>query len=274
MQINTNISSVISANALQNASADISNSIKRISTGSRLAQDDPSSIGTGARLKAQIGSLAKANDSVNKGIGALQMMDSSLTEISSMLSKMKDLAAASNNPLATSDDKSANQLAYSQLLSALDTAGSIPKLGSTALLSSAGTVNLRVGATGSDTMSFSTFSTTGTSLSLASTDLSAAVTASTGASYTEGKIDTAINTIAGYQAQVGGTLNVLQSIGNVNDAVITGATSAYSDLTSTDLAKETANLAASQIRQNAAAAMFAQSNTMSREVVSYLLKGV
>jgi len=40
------------------------------------------------------------------------------------------------------------------------------------------------------------------------------------------------------------------------------------------LAKETANLAAAQIRQNAAAAMFAQSNTMSREVVGYLLKGV
>jgi flagellin-like hook-associated protein FlgL len=69
-------------------------------------------------------------------------------------------------------------------------------------------------------------------------------------------------------------MKVLESIGNVNDAVITGATSAYSSITSTDLAKETANLAAAQIRQNAAAAMFAQSNTMSREVVGYLLKGV
>jgi flagellin len=274
MQVNTNISAFISANALQSAGASISNSVQRISTGTKMSQDDPSSIGTAARLKAQIGSLSKANDTLTKGMGALQMMDSSLGEISSILMSMKDLAVASNNAAATTEDKTANQLAYSQLLTALDNASGIPKFGNTSLLSSTGGMTLRVGATGSDTLALSTFSTTATSLSLTGTDLSAAASASTGASYTEGKIDAAINTVAGYQAQLGGSMKVVEAIGNVNDSVITGATTAYSNLTSTDLAKETASLAAAQIRQNAAAAMFAQSNTMSREVVGYLLKGI
>lgn len=275
MQINTNLSSIISANALQAASTDISNSVQRISTGTKLSSDDPSSIGTAARLKSQIGSLSKANDSITKGVGALQMMDSSLSEISSILLSMKDLAVASNNPTATTTDLANNQLAYSQFLSALDTASSIPKLGTSALLNTASSITFRVGATSADTMSVSTFnvSSVAAGLALTGTDLSSTA-AALGASATEGKLDTAINTVAGYQAQVGGAMKVMQSIGNVNDSVITGATSAYSSLTSTDLAKETASLAAAQIRQNAAAAMFAQSNTMSREVVGYLLKGV
>jgi flagellin len=275
MQINTNLSSIISANALQAASTDISNSVQRISTGTKLASDDPSSIGTAARLKSQIGSLTKANDSINKGVGALQMMDSSLSEISSILSSMKDLAVASNNSTATTTDLANNQLAYSQLLSALDTASSIPKLGTSALLNTVSSITFRVGATSADTMSVSTFnvSSLAAGLALTGTDLSSTVT-TIGASAAEGKLDTAINTVAGYQAQVGGAMKVMQSIGSVNDSVITGATSAYSSLTSTDLAKETASLAAAQIRQNAAAAMFAQSNTMSREVVGYLLKGI
>lgn len=268
MQVNTNISSFISANALQSASTSINNSVQRISTGVKLSQDDPSSIGTSARLKAQIGSLTKANDSITKGMGALQMMDASLGEITSMLLSMKDLAVASNNAAATTDDKTANNLAYSQLLAGLDTASLIPKLGTTALLSSTAGMTFRVGSASSSTLAVPTFDTQAAALALTGTNASA------GAAAAETALDTAINTVTGYQAKIGGTMKVLESIGNVNDAVITGATSAYSSITSTDLAKETANLAAAQIRQNAAAAMFAQSNTMSREVVGYLLKGV
>lgn len=268
MQVNTNISSFISANALQSANSAINNSVQRISTGSKLSQDDPSSIGTSARLKAQIGSLTKANDSITKGMGALQMMDSSLSEITSMLLSMKDLAVASNNAAATTEDKTANDLAYSQLLTGLTTASVIPKLGSTSLLASTAGMTFRVGSESTSTLAVPTFDTQAAALSLTGTNANA------GSAAAETALDAAINTVTGYQAKIGGTMKVLESIGNVNDAVITGATSAYSSITSTDLAKETANLAAAQIRQNAAAAMFAQSNTMSREVVGYLLKGV
>jgi len=268
MQVNTNISSFISANALQSANSAINNSVQRISTGSKLSQDDPSSIGTSARLKAQIGSLTKANDSITKGMGALQMMDSSLSEITSMLLSMKDLAVASNNAAATTEDKTANDLAYSQLLTGLTTASAIPKLGSTSLLASTAGMTFRVGSESTSTLAVPTFDTQAAALSLTGTNANA------GSAAAETALDAAINTVTGYQAKIGGTMKVLESIGNVNDAVITGATSAYSSITSTDLAKETANLAAAQIRQNAAAAMFAQSNTMSREVVGYLLKGV
>jgi flagellin len=83
-----------------------------------------------------------------------------------------------------------------------------------------------------------------------------------------------MQTIAGYQAEVGAALKTFDSQLSLNNGVTAGLSTAYSQVTSVDLASETAKLASDQIRQNAAAAMFAQSNTMSREVVSYLLKGL
>jgi flagellin-like hook-associated protein FlgL len=47
---------------------------------------------------------------------------------------------------------------------------------------------------------------------------------------------------------------------------------AYGKIMDTDMAKETANLASAQVRQNSSAAMMAQSNSMTKEIVNYLLK--
>jgi flagellin-like hook-associated protein FlgL len=47
---------------------------------------------------------------------------------------------------------------------------------------------------------------------------------------------------------------------------------AYGRIMDSDIAKETANLASAQVRQSSAAAMLAQSNLMSKDIVNYLLK--
>jgi flagellin-like hook-associated protein FlgL len=69
-------------------------------------------------------------------------------------------------------------------------------------------------------------------------------------------------------------MNMLDTRTSLNDSLISSNNSGYASITNADLASETANLAAAQIRQNAAAAMFAQSNTVSKDIVSYLLKGL
>ena len=52
----------------------------------------------------------------------------------------------------------------------------------------------------------------------------------------------------------------------------TASNTAYARLTGADVAQETANLAAAQIRQNSAAAMLAQANQMDKDIVSTLLR--
>ena len=51
-------------------------------------------------------------------------------------------------------------------------------------------------------------------------------------------------------------------------------TSAYGNVMDADVAAETTNLATYQIRQEAAAAVLVQSNTITKEMVAYLLQSV
>lgn len=270
MQINS--STLVSTAAIQQAQRDISSSVKRISTGIKLSQDDPASVGASVKLKADIGSLTKANENVSKGMGALLSMDSALEEMSSILLKMRDLAESSSSTLASDNERDTNDAAFTELVSALNAAAGQPKLSDTSLLDNAGptAISIRVGKGANDTFALSTYNLDATSLSVDTGDL----TTTTGAATALTAIDAAIDTISQTQGKVGGTINTLESLTSVNEASILGAQTTLSSITSVDMAKETAVLAAAQIRQSAAAAMFAQSNTMSRDVVGYLLKAV
>jgi flagellin len=275
MQINTNIGAVYSARALQSANKEIADSVKRISSGEKLSSDDPYSITAGSRLKAQIGSLTKANESVSKAMGALQIQDAALNQISDILISMKEMAVAAQNAATTTSERTALNDAFVNLRDMIPDLAALAKVDSNDLLpTTAATLTYRVGAATSDTYAIETFSV---QLADIGGDISASVISGangTAAGTAEGKIDVAITDIAGMQGKVGGNMKALESIANINDSVITSATTSYSTITSTDLAKETANLAAQQIKQNAAAAMFAQSNAMNRDVASYLLKSV
>jgi len=246
--------------------------VQRISTGQKLAKDDPSAIGMGARLKAQLGSLSAVNKGLNLGIGALQQMDSSLTEVQNLLQNMYQLAVSSSadDSVITTADRTANSTAFVAYSAQLQSLSKMPKLGTTQLLSNAGTITMNANdAVTPDTITVATYTMNG--LTSKSLTLSANALAGTTAA---AAVKADIDTVAGYQAAVGANLESLTSQASVNNAVMTGLTSAYTTVTSSDMASEVSKLASAQIRQSASSAMFAQSNQMDREVVSYLLKGL
>ena len=270
MQVSTNINALISSNALGKSNAAIADSVQRISTGQKLAKDDPSAIGMGARLKAQLGSLSAVNKGLNLGIGALQQMDSSLTEVQNLLQNMYQLAVSSSadDSVITTADRSANSVAFLRYGAQITALAKMPKLGTTQLLSNTGTITMKVND-GTDSVTAATYDMTAlTSLALPiAADAAAGTTALAAV-----KVDQA--TVASAQAAVGANLESLTSQISVNNSVMTGLTSAYSTVTSSDMASEVSKLAAAQIRQSSSSAMFAQSNQMGREVAAYLLKGL
>jgi flagellin len=270
MQINTNMNALYASNSLRSTSLDIANSVQRISSGQQLAQDNPSSIGMGARLKAQIGGLSKINEGLNIGMGMAQAMSEGLAQVADTLSSMYDLAVSSNNNYAEADVLTANGAAYDQLTGSINTNISSSALygTDTNLLGDDAGVDLMITEDGGTTLTLNTYDVTSL------TSLAEDITTQGGASGAVTKILADIGTVSKWQAEVGGAMKVISAQANVNNAVSAGLTSSYTNVTSTDIAAETAKLATEQIRQNAAAAMFAQSNTMTREVVSYLLKGL
>jgi flagellin len=111
MIINSNIPALTSGIALKRASIAAATASERIASGLRInsAKDDPAGLGQANRLKAQIASYSKATDNINSGIALVQKIDSSLSQISDILSSMRDLATSSSSGATSALTRTSNQ---------------------------------------------------------------------------------------------------------------------------------------------------------------------
>jgi flagellin len=273
MQVTTNVNALIANTALNNANFDAQKAVQRISSGLRISNsaDDPAAIGPANRLKADIASRVKVSENINAGIGVLQIMDSAMSEISNILQSMRTLAVSSASGSTSSNDRTAMASAFSDYNTAIDTIAASATYNGTALLgATATTVVIQSGIGATDTTTISSSDATKAATGLATTALTIATTAGAATAITG--IDTAIGTLSGKRAVVGSQMNLLTSLATINDNFSTANTRTLDKLVSTDYATEIANLSSAQIRQNASAAMMAQSHSMTRDVVSFLLK--
>jgi flagellin-like hook-associated protein FlgL len=73
---------------------------------------------------------------------------------------------------------------------------------------------------------------------------------------------------------VGAYESSLGYLSDFADTMVLNLTAGYDSIMSADLAAEATNLAAAEIRQNSATAIVAQSNSLSKELVDFLLQSV
>ena len=93
----------------------MTNSMSRLSTGNILTQDDPSGIGISGRMRSQIRSTNQSRQSVDNGISLIQTADAWLQKINDMLSRMKELSVEHGDGTKTNEDKKNLQLEFSNL---------------------------------------------------------------------------------------------------------------------------------------------------------------
>lgn len=111
MQINHNLSAVIANNQLRKSENKLIASVERLSSGLKInkAADDPSGMAISQKMKTQIRGLDRANDNANDGISVLQTAEGALSEVHSMLQRMRELAVQSSNGTYTEGDREAIQ---------------------------------------------------------------------------------------------------------------------------------------------------------------------
>ncbi len=267
MQVNTNINALTAANALTQANQDAARASQRLSTTLRIntAADDPSVFSTLNTLKAKIASYTVANDNINNANGMLQTMNGALTSIADTLSKMRALAVSGSSTTASADA----QTAFTNYISQIDALVGTTKWNGTSLLNSAaGTVSVQTGILSGEQTTVSLYDARTSALGVSTSTISSTANAATALT----AIDAALTTLSGYQTGVGAAQNRLNTQIAYNSSMSTASNTAYARLTGADVAQETANLAAAQIRQNSAAAMLAQANQMDKDIVSTLLR--
>jgi flagellin len=92
--INTNLASLYAQKNLSGAQDALSNSVERLSSGLRInrAKDDAAGLGISEQIKRQITALNQGARNANDAISMVQAAEGSLSEVSDILIRMKELA--------------------------------------------------------------------------------------------------------------------------------------------------------------------------------------
>ena len=97
--INNNLAANNSYRSLNATQNDLSKSLEKLSTGLRInrAGDDAAGLAISEGLKSQVTGSAQAARNAQDGITVIQTTEGALTEVHSILQRMRDLAVQSGN---------------------------------------------------------------------------------------------------------------------------------------------------------------------------------
>ena len=108
MVINTNLSAQSSARLLMQSSEQLSQSLARLSSGSKINSpaDDSAGLAVSMNLTAQMGRNTAANDNIGNAISFNQTQDGYLQQVSNALNRMSELAVQSQDVTKSDSDRS------------------------------------------------------------------------------------------------------------------------------------------------------------------------
>ena len=156
--INTNTSAILTANALSKNERAMSQTMERLSTGSRInsASDDAAGLAIASKMTSQINGLNMAIRNANDGISMVQSADGALVEVSSMFQRMRELAVQSSSDTNSTTDRSALNLEFKALQSEVQRISGNTQFNGMNILDdtvgTTGSVDFQVGANASQTI--------------------------------------------------------------------------------------------------------------------------
>lgn len=270
--ISTNTAANTALRYLNNNSAAQSESLAKLSSGSRIvsAKDDASGLAIATSMNADITVLNQAATNVTSGTSVLNTADGALSNIADILQRMNSLTAQAQSGSSSTDDLSYIDAEYQQLLEEIDDIASTTAFNGVALLDGTSAystgVNFLVGTASTDTITVTMGGADTTTLALSGT----AITDATSAATNMDLIDTAITTISAMRADVGATLSRFEYRGDVISTSLENLESAASAITDVDIAAEQTNFTNSQTLTSAAIAALGQANSMSQSLLKLL----
>jgi len=265
--INTNINSLNAQRNLSMSQTSLATSMERLSSGLRVnsAKDDAAGLAIADRMNAQIRGINVAVRNANDGISLAQTAEGALSTVTDVLQRMRELAVQSQNGSNSASDRANLDTEYAALNSEISRIATQTKFNGTQIAAAATTFTYQIGANGGDTLEIATSSVT-------TAAIGGGVSTAAAASTALAAIDSALDTITTQRASYGAVINRFQFA--IQGLQVSGEnqTAARGRIMDADFASETANLARSQILQQAGTAMVAQANSLPQSVLS-LLKG-
>jgi len=120
--INTNLASLAAQSSLNRSQGEVQTSLTRLSSGLRInsAKDDAAGLAISERFTSQIKGLNQAVRNANDAISLSQTAESSLSETTNLLQRLRELSVQSANATNSQSDRSALQSEVSQVVAEID----------------------------------------------------------------------------------------------------------------------------------------------------------
>lgn len=281
LTVNTNIASLNTQRNLNSASNKLSESMQRLSTGSRInsAKDDAAGLQIANRMTRQINGLNVAVRNANDGISMAQTAEGALQESTNILQRMRSLTLQAANGSNSAEDRTALNEEVTALKAELDRIADTTTFGTgTKLLNGTFTgKSFQVGAmaSASDVITFS-IEGTGAGAGFSSANLGVntvsltAVTDQGSTATALSSIDNALDAIDASRASLGAVQNRFQNTINNLQNIAENSEASRGRIMDTDFAAETAALTKNQVLQQAGTAILAQANQLPSAVLSLL----
>jgi flagellin len=261
LRINNNIEAFNAHRQLTATSNNVQKSMERLSSGSRInrAADDAAGLAISEKLRGQIRGLSQAQRNAQDAVSLVQTAEGSLSEVHSMLQRVRELAVQYKAGTLSASDKAAITAEANQLMSEINRIGSGAEFNGIKLLNSGSTITFQVGANDTDSSITVTTATLASMVSGISVDSS-----------TISAIDKAIDDVSTLRGTFGAVQNRLEhTLGNLA-TYQENLMASESRIRDVDMAAEMVQFSKNQILQQAGTSMLAQANQAPQGVLSLL----
>ena len=299
LYINTNVSSLNAQRNLMNTNKSLDTSYTRLASGLRInsAKDDAAGLQISNRLTSQVNGLDQGNRNANDGISVAQTAEGAMDEVTSMLQRMRTLAQQSANGSNNTDDRTALQQEYTQLMTEIDRVAKDTTFGGQNLLNGGYVGSFQVGADAGQTITFRmTTAFTISGMASATSGSAEVTTTSSGEPYlvtpkpgtavtsasmssiqaassaqsAMANLDYMIKVVDSKRAELGAVQNRFDSTIRNQANISENVSAARSRIRDADFATETANLTKQNILQQAASTILSQANQRPQSALSLL----
>jgi flagellin len=270
--ISTNTAANSAVRYLNINSAQESDSLSKLSSGSRItkASDDAAGLAISTRISSDVTTLQQAATNASHGVSVLQTADGGASNISDILQRMKALATESASGTVSDTDRAYIDAEFQALADEVDSIATGTRYNSQSLLDGtspfASGISVMVGSNSSDTITVKIDNLSATTLGVGSL----AVGSQTNANTALTALDTAIDTVSAARANIGAQESRFQFSADSISTQSENLTAANSAITDVDVASEEAKLSSAEVKTQAAVAAAAAANQMPQYLLNLL----
>lgn len=263
-RINTNISSIAAQRSLGVNSRESENNLAKLSSGSRItkASDDAAGLAISEKMKANIRSMKQADRNANDGISMIQTAEGGLNEVSSILTRMRELAIQTASDTVGDSERNMTNMEYQNLKQELDRISQVTEFNGKKLLDGNGKrFEFQIGANNNefqDRIGYDSAQVNSRIEDLGVSELD--VSTKEGSQASLANVDQAIERVSGYRSFLGAIQNRLVSTSNSLQVNVENISQANSRIRDVDYAEATAMQARTSILNSAGTSVLAQAN--------------